>query len=196
MAILGLVGPRVPRALSRSHPRPLCIGRTVMGLTMVASRVPNPHPEYLHQHPWPGVNIVPLPYLSIQNSVFNSLCNYWGKQFFSTHYTFKEYRLVLPTGMPVPAFARPLAKNPMPAMPVARKFSTGKCPQCPLPECEKRACPRAKTGIKFSRKCDDFPLKNRKKCLFSLHEIATYIFWLFSSKFRNFWLFSAKIMNF
>ena len=105
-------------------------------------------------------------------------------------------KVVLPTGMPVPAFARPLAKNPMPAMPVARKFSTGKCPQCPLPECEKRACPRAKTGIKFSRKCDDFPLKNRKKCLFSLHEIATYIFWLFSSKFRNFWLFSAKIMNF
>ena len=50
-------------------------------------------------------------------------------------------------GMPVPAFARPPAINPMPALPVAKKISTGKCPQCPLPLSQCPGSPRAEMGM-------------------------------------------------
>ena len=59
------------------------------------------------------------------------------------HPTFAyDYQVVvLPMGMPVPAFAHLLAKNQMPAMPFAQKFSTGKCPQCPCRKNSNRHCP-------------------------------------------------------
>ena len=74
--------------------------------------------------------------------------------------------VVLPTGMPVPVIARPFAKNPMPGVPVARYLSNGQMPVCPLPEGQKRACPRAKTGIKILQKCDRFYSKLDKNIYF------------------------------
>ena len=49
------------------------------------------------------------------------------------------------TGMPVPAFARPFAKNLMPAMPVPEDLQKGQMPVCPCPQKSPkyRACHRA-----------------------------------------------------
>ena len=53
--------------------------------------------------------------------------------------------LVMGTGMPVPAFARPFAKNLMPAMPVPEDLQKGQMPVCPCPQKSPkyRACHRA-----------------------------------------------------
>ena len=52
-----------------------------------------------------------------------------------------------------------LQKIQCPQCPMPDNYKTGNARFCPCPKMRKRACPRAKTGIKSSRNSDKFPSK-------------------------------------
>ena len=80
------------------------------------------------------------------------------------------YLIVMGTGMPVPAFACPLAKNLMPTMPVPEDLQKGQMPVCPCTQNSQKYI--SGMGKAVPKKFEKGHAKNaraRKMCAHSHH---------------------------